>query len=595
MQHFSARNDHTDEFPAYLFDGSFKNLRTVYLAWQNIYGALPDFSPSAQNISLLVLDFVGNNLGLDANGNQLPVGGGGDIPSSLSQHSSIIIADLRWNSFVGEIPQTGWGEHFQTRFLGFANNNLTGPIPDVLPNSPDLQYLYFGNNNLSGTISMDGAKYGDSSAYPRFKYIDIAGNKFQESDYSSLLSELGSDKLRVGQQNPDDGGSTDSPSVPQLSSPSDGATNISVTPVFEWGAVDADSYQIEVQNLSTSSTVISTSVTGTTFTPSNPLAYGTSYRWRVRSVRRGVASSWSTYLGFTTEEDPNNGGGGTATPDAPALRSPTDGSIDVALAPQFSWSSVDADYYILHVSGSNPSEMVLEEQVNDTSFTPSVNLSEGRNHQWRVRGVKDGVEGTWSPIWSFTTLENSGNNGKGPQKITPAKDEKNTSKKQKFEWQSVEGADAYEIEVTSVEEQQVVIDEIVTDTTYTPGQDFQPNHRYEWRVRAIINGQAEEWGDSWAFTTGDDVLATKVELEQNYPNPFNPSTNIRFALTQQQEVSLKVYDMAGRLVATLLNGELLGAGPYSVTFDAQSMASGIYFYRIITPREVVTRKMTLMK
>jgi hypothetical protein len=91
------------------------------------------------------------------------------------------------------------------------------------------------------------------------------------------------------------------------------------------------------------------------------------------------------------------------------------------------------------------------------------------------------------------------------------------------------------------------------------------------------------------------VLATEGELEQNYPNPFNPTTNIRFALQNQQEVTLKVYDMTGRLVATLLNGEQLGAGPYSVTFDAQRLASGIYFYRIITPSQIITRKMTLMK
>ena len=68
-------------------------------------------------------------------------------------------------------------------------------------------------------------------------------------------------------------------------------------------------------------------------------------------------------------------------------------------------------------------------------------------------------------------------------------------------------------------------------------------------------------------------------LSQNYPNPFNPSTNISFSLTSQSYVSLKVFDLIGREVATLVS-EKLSAGNHTRQWNAYSMPSGVYFYRL---------------
>jgi hypothetical protein len=68
-------------------------------------------------------------------------------------------------------------------------------------------------------------------------------------------------------------------------------------------------------------------------------------------------------------------------------------------------------------------------------------------------------------------------------------------------------------------------------------------------------------------------------LEQNYPNPFNPTTNVGFRIADFGFVSLKVYDVLGNEVATLVN-ENLQAGRYETTFDASGLASGVYFYRL---------------
>lgn len=84
------------------------------------------------------------------------------------------------------------------------------------------------------------------------------------------------------------------------------------------------------------------------------------------------------------------------------------------------------------------------------------------------------------------------------------------------------------------------------------------------------------------------------KLEQNYPNPFNPSTVIRYELAENSNVSLKVFDLLGREVATLVEGRET-AGRHSVRFDATGLASGMYLYQLNTEQGLFTKKMLLLK
>jgi hypothetical protein len=83
-------------------------------------------------------------------------------------------------------------------------------------------------------------------------------------------------------------------------------------------------------------------------------------------------------------------------------------------------------------------------------------------------------------------------------------------------------------------------------------------------------------------------------LSQNYPNPFNPSTKIEFAIPKTSQVQLKVYDILGQEVATLVN-ETMTVGSHAVTFDASKLASGVYLYKIVAGDYVSSKKMVLMK
>jgi hypothetical protein len=90
-------------------------------------------------------------------------------------------------------------------------------------------------------------------------------------------------------------------------------------------------------------------------------------------------------------------------------------------------------------------------------------------------------------------------------------------------------------------------------------------------------------------------LATKdFHLYQNYPNPFNPVTNMSFVISYSSFVSLKVYDVLGNETALLLNEEKQ-PGYYQLTFDAGSLPSGIYFYKLLVGNNFVTKKMLLIK
>jgi len=95
------------------------------------------------------------------------------------------------------------------------------------------------------------------------------------------------------------------------------------------------------------------------------------------------------------------------------------------------------------------------------------------------------------------------------------------------------------------------------------------------------------------FENGNSI-PKDFTLYQNYPNPFNPSTTIRILLPKREHVTLKVFDVLGREVATLINGEL-NPGEHSVVFNAKGLASGVYFYRLETPSFFKTKTMEVLK
>lgn len=104
--------------------------------------------------------------------------------------------------------------------------------------------------------------------------------------------------------------------------------------------------------------------------------------------------------------------------------------------------------------------------------------------------------------------------------------------------------------------------------------------------------------NSGTVTTSSETVAdrpTRVKLNQNFPNPFNPSTVIQFELAQASDVSINVFDAAGRKVATVVDNVFRQSGTHNVRFDAGSLSSGVYFYQLTAGNQILTGKMTLIK
>lgn len=110
--------------------------------------------------------------------------------------------------------------------------------------------------------------------------------------------------------------------------------------------------------------------------------------------------------------------------------------------------------------------------------------------------------------------------------------------------------------------------------------------------------QAGFWSGIGEMVTGieseTEQIPGEFDLYQNYPNPFNPVTTIRFALPEKAAVALKVFDLLGRQVTTLVDEEM-PAGVHKVIFDASALPTGVYFYRIRAGSFTEIKKLTLLK
>ena len=129
------------------------------------------------------------------------------------------------------------------------------------------------------------------------------------------------------------------------------------------------------------------------------------------------------------------------------------------------------------------------------------------------------------------------------------------------------------------------------------------NHHIPLHSHTVSATVIDSFGVMGIHELQDEVLGIKeissnvpenYNLSQNYPNPFNPTTTIRFSLKETGLVSLKVYNVIGQLVTTLVNDQK-PAGTYEYNFDASSLSSGIYFYTIKAGDFTSTKKMILMK
>ena len=171
-----------------------------------------------------------------------------------------------------------------------------------------------------------------------------------------------------------------------------------------------------------------------------------------------------------------------------------------------------------------------------------------------------------------------------------------------LKWQSSASASSYRVQIsTGGSFSSVIVDSTVADTLLKINP-LAANTRYYWHVSSINDSGASSYSAPAVFMTSDQIVAVKGAIEmprqfslsQNYPNPFNPSTQIEYSVPFSSHVSLKVYDLMGREVATLFEG-VRQPGKFVATFDGGGLSSGVYFYRLFAGGSSFSRKLILVK
>jgi hypothetical protein len=186
--------------------------------------------------------------------------------------------------------------------------------------------------------------------------------------------------------------------------------------------------------------------------------------------------------------------------------------------------------------------------------------------------------------------------------LAPGNNSANVSGTPHFSWKPDSNSTKYQLQLFE-DINQMLVDILISDTLYTNATSLTGNVLYNWRVRGInenLTNRIGEWSNLWSFTTGvvtskdTEEVPAQFALKQNYPNPFNPTTQIQFTLPISTSVRLEVFSVLGQRTVTLLN-EHMSVGVHTVSFDARSLSSGVYIYRLTTPEFTQSRLMNLLK
>jgi PKD repeat protein len=386
--------------------------------------------------------------------------------------------------------------------------------------------------------------------------------------------------------------------APYLISPKKDSIQVPLTTQLKWSSIaGATEYELEMDTNEdfSGSFVYRAQVTEDSLLIEN-LQYSTTYYWHVRVHGVEGISKWPPTWNFTTL---------LPLPIRPTLLSPENGDSLSTSTISLAWEKLPyaSSYQSLVAEDSLFSKILMDTTVSDTTLTIS-SLEIGKTYLWKIRGINISGGGEWSDTWKFTTyLEHP----EQPTLHSPTNGDSLFTTTCSLVWGKLSHTTNYQLQLAfNSSFSQIHTDTTILDTVLTI-YDLDSGLEYFWRVRGKNITADGPWSITRSFmivpVTGmqatANVLPESYRLLHNYPNPFNPITRINFKLPNASHVVMKIYDIFGREVRTLVEKQY-EAGRYYLTWDARDdygdfVSSGIYIYEIKAGKFSQAKKMTLIK
>lgn len=379
---------------------------------------------------------------------------------------------------------------------------------------------------------------------------------------------------------------------PVLTSPSDSSTKLSFSVFFDWNDVpDAESYEIFVATTPDFSQLFH----GMSAIPVSDyylagLDPDTRYYWHVRAINQYGESQFSEAFTFTTS---------TKGAEIPKIVSPTPGAEQLETDLDLEWTeALRADAYHLVIGTNQDFKKPFVDVDTLTSTTYHLSgLLNNTEYYWHVSAINDSGETHFSNLGSFTTKMLAPVDK--ALLLLPENNSTNQNLRVVLQWNGVTHATSYDVQIAK--------DETFTDSVNYSVANYNiqktvilPDYdtKYFWRVRGVnITGKGP-WSDPYNLTTKvyvsvNDEMSNLFEVEV-YPNPFSDIATIRFTLPQANKVAVKIYNLLGNEVATLINREM-NSGQQTVLWQAPKNATGIYYYSVQIGTYKMMKKIVVIK
>jgi WD40 repeat protein len=269
------------------------------------------------------------------------------------------------------------------------------------------------------------------------------------------------------------------------------------------------------------------------------------------------------------------------------------------------WSRIsNAENYEVQLSAEKSFNTISSfyVQLRDTALNIN-NLNRNLTFFWRTRAKSGKQYSDWSEPKAFSIK------GETPLKPILKSPETNSlvnidssNSSVPLQWQPVSNVISYNLQVaTDKLFNGTIIYNNTINTTQATVRGIEKGKTYFWRVMASNYAGNSNWSDVWTFNpklvkVDEPVndLPREYQISQNYPNPFNPSTKIEYSLPKTTFVTIKIFNSIGKEINTLFKG-IQEAGTHTISWEPNSMPTGVYFYRIEADKFSSYRKMLLIK